>query len=134
MSSFNLPQMPDYSAAVRRLNEEMAQMNFDSPIQHVWADEQFHILQKYIQEFEESLDTEHEVGLMLTNFGQAITMQVTFITYEEPVLMVFKGYVNGQEATLIQHINQLNFLLTSIKKEENREKRKIGFSTEKMDD
>ena len=31
--------------------------------------------------------------------------------------MVFKGFVNGQEATLIQHVNQLQLLLTSMKKE-----------------
>lgn len=42
--------------------------------------------------------------------------------------MVFKGFVNGREATLIQHINQLNFMLTSIEKEPDRPKRKIGFS------
>ena len=110
--------------------QELTQVDFDSPIQHVWSDEQFRILRKYIQAFENSLDQEHEVGIMLTNFGQTITMQVTYITYEEPVLMVFKGYVNGQEATLIQHVNQLNFLLTSMKKEDDKPKRKIGFSTD----
>ena len=70
---------------------------------------------------------QHEVGIMLTNFGQSILMQVTKVTYEYPVLMVFKGYVNGKEATLLQHINQLNFMLTSIDKEPDKPKRKIGF-------
>ena len=100
----------------------------DTPIMHVWAGEQYKILRKYIQEFENALDATHEVGIMLTNFGQSITMHVVNIDFEEPVLMVFRGYVNGQEATLIQHINQLNFLLTALPKEENRPKRKIGFS------
>jgi hypothetical protein len=54
-------------------------------------------------------------------------MQVTNITYEKSVLMIFKGFVNGREATLIQHINQLNFMLTSVEKEPDRPKRKIGF-------
>lgn len=129
MSSFDLPGMLDYSASLRRM-QELAQVEIDSPIQHVWSDEQFRILRKYIEDFEKTLDPEHEVAIMLTNFGQTITMQVTYITYEEPVLMVFKGFVNGQEATLIQHVNQLNFLLTSIRKIEDRPKRKIGFSTE----
>lgn len=66
---------------------------------------------------------------MMTNFGQSILMQVTQVSYEEPVLMVFKGLVNGREATLIQHINQLNFMLTSMDKEPDRPKRKIGFSS-----
>ncbi len=101
----------------------------DTPAQHMWADEQFEILKRYIQEFEQSLDAEHEVGLMMTNFGQSVIMQVTQITYEYPVLMVFKGYVEGREATLIQHINQLNFLLTTLEKEPNRPKIQIGFIT-----
>ena len=54
-------------------------------------------------------------------------MNVTKIGYEKSVLMVFRGYVNGKEATLIQHINQLNFLLTSVDKEPDRPKRRIGF-------
>lgn len=130
MSDFNIPFIPDYSAIEKRMKEMTIQSKNDSPIHHIWASEQFRFLQKYIQDFERTLDSEHEVGLMLTNFGQSITMQVTQITYEEPVLMVFRGFVNGQEATLIQHINQLNFLLTSVIKEEDRPKRKIGFTAE----
>ncbi len=102
----------------------------DMPSHHMWSDEQYEILKKYITDFEDGLDDEHEVGLMLTNFGQSVTMQVTDITYEYSVLMIFKGFVNGNEATLIQHINQLNFLLTSIKKEPDRPKRRIGFCVE----
>ncbi len=100
---------------------------FDTPVQHMWADEQFEILKRYIQEFEQSIDDEHEVGIMMTNFGQSVVMQVTQIAYEGPVLLVFKGYVDGRDATLIQHINQLNFMLTTIVKEPNRPKRQIGF-------
>ena len=100
----------------------------DTPVAHMWADEQFEILKRYIQDFERSLDAEHEVGIMMTNFGQSVLMQVTQVTYEDPVLMVFKGYVNGREATLIQHINQLNFMLTTVEKEPDRPKRQIGFA------
>ena len=99
----------------------------DMPTQHMWSDTQFNIIRRYIEDFEASLDSEHEVGMMLTNFGQSVLMQVTNITYEKSVLLVFYGYVNGRHATLIQHINQLNFLLTSIDKEPDRPKRKIGF-------
>ena len=122
MNDFQFPTI-DTSAIARSIEA----IKVDTPAQHMWADEQFEILKKYIQDFEASLDTEHEVGIMLTNFGQSILMQVTKITYEYPVLMVFKGYVNGKEATLLQHINQLNFMLTSIDKEPDKPKRKIGF-------
>lgn len=97
------------------------------PLAYSYSDTQFDILSKYIKEFEKNLDSEHEVGLILTNFGQSITMQVTQISYEKSVLMVFKGYVNGKMSTLIQHVSQLNFLLTSIEKEPDRPKRTIGF-------
>ncbi len=98
-----------------------------APIAYSYSDTQFDILKKYIVNFENSLDSEHEVGIMLTNFGQSVTMQVTQISYEKSVLMVFKGYVNGKFSTLIQHVSQLNFLLTSIEKEPDRPKRTIGF-------
>jgi len=101
---------------------------FDTPLQHIFVDEQFQILKKYIQKFESTLDNDHEVGLMLTNFGQTVLMQVTRITYEEPVLMIFSGTVNGRESTLIQHMNQLSFLLTSVEKDKDAPKRKIGFA------
>ena len=101
----------------------------DTPLQHMWADEQFSILRSQIKEFERSLDAEHEVGILLTNFGQSVLMNVTEITYAGPVLLVFKGFVDGREATLIQHINQLSFLLTTIEKEPDRPKRQIGFVT-----
>lgn len=79
-------------------------------------------------DFQKSLDNEHDVGVMLTNFGSTMLMQVTAIGYEKSVLMVFKGYVDGRESTLIQHVSQLNFLLTSIPKAPDVPKRKIGFS------
>lgn len=96
---------------------------------HLWADCQFDILKKYIQEFEKSLDAEHEVGIQMTNFGQSILMLVSDITFENPVLMIFKGSINNREATLIQHINQLNFILTSVEKDSDRPKRQIGFKS-----
>ena len=100
----------------------------DMPQWYMWSDTQFEIIKEYIEEFESSLDQEHEVGLMLTNFGQSILMQVTEIGYEKSVLMVFKGIVNGNPSTLIQHINQLSFLLTAVPRQEpEKPKKKIGF-------
>ncbi len=112
MGGFNL-QVPD----------------FDLPIQHAYSATQFDIIKKYVLSFQQSLDAEHDVGVMLTNFGSTVLMEVTEIGYEESVLMVFKGLVNGREATLIQHINQINFLLTSVPKPQNIPKRKIGFTS-----
>ena len=100
----------------------------DIPTNFMWSDTQFELIRKYISNFEDSLDNEHEVGVMLTNFGQSVVMQVTEIGYEKSVLMIFNGYVNGQRATLIQHVNQLNFLLVaSPRSEPEKPKHRIGF-------
>lgn len=102
----------------------------DMPTGYMWSDTQFEIIKRYVENFEASLDKEFEVGLMLTNFGQSILMQVTEIGYEKSVLMVFKGIVNGNPATLIQHINQINFMLTAIPRDEpEKPKARIGFRT-----
>ncbi len=115
----NNPYLPDISSGTISFS--------DLPTQHMWADTQYEIIKKYIRDFEANLDEEHEAAFQLTNFGQSILMNVTDITYEKSVLLVFKGFVNGQEATLIQHINQLNFLLMKVKKEPDKPKRRIGF-------
>ena len=98
------------------------------PADRRYADTQFKIIKKYILDFQASLDANHDVGLMLTSFGQTVTMAVTHIGYESPVLMVFHGFVDGCEATLIQHISQLNFLLITMEKSPDVPKRKIGFT------
>lgn len=116
-SNVTIPSIPSFeSLEIERLPEAYS-----------YSDTQFELLHKYITEYQNSLDDEHEVALLLTNFGQSILMQVCEISYEESVLLIFKGYVNGKYSTLIQHVNQLNFLITSVEKEPGRPKRKIGF-------
>ena len=73
------------------------------------ADYQYEIIMNEIADFESALDDDHEVALKLCNFG----------------------YVNGQYSQLIQHISQINFLLTSVPKSDpNKSARRIGFKTE----
>ena len=107
----------DYSALTRPL-----------PASRSYSDTQFEIIKKYVLDFQSSLDKDHDVALLLTNFGQSVIMEVTEIGYEESVLMVFRGYVNGKMSTLIQHISQLNFLIASVSKNPEKPRRKIGFT------
>lgn len=127
MDCINPPAF-DISAIKRSLAEQVHSIEVDTPVQHMWADELYEVLKRYIQAFEQSLDDEHVVGIMMTNFGQSVLLEVTEVQYEEPVLMVFKGFWDGCEATLLQHINQLNFMLTKIKKKPELPKRPIGFN------
>ena len=124
LNRLNIPNFRLPNIEVPRLDVE----RIDMPAWHMWADTQFELIKKYVEEFEASLDKDHEVGMMLTNFGQSILMQVNTIGYEDSVMLVFKGTVNGNPATLIQHIIQLNFLLMAVEKAEpEKPKRKIGF-------
>lgn len=96
------------------------------------ADYQHEIIMEEIKEFESQLDDDHEVALKLASFGQSITIQVVEIGYSNPSLIHFHGYVNGNKATLIQHIGQLNFLMTSVPKTNPQKPpiRVTGFSQE----
>ena len=92
------------------------------------VDYQYELLMKEIKEFESHLDDEHEIALKLASFGESITIAVTHIGYYTPSLIVFDGIVNGSSATLVQHVNQLNFLMLAIPKSEpDRQTRRIGF-------
>jgi len=126
MNDLDIPKV-DLTGLNESIERTISSMTHNAPTSRMWADAQFLILKRYIQEFENALDYEHVVGIMMTNFGQSVLMQVTSVSYENPVLMVFKGFVNGREATLIQHINQLNFMLTTIERENESPKQKIGF-------
>ena len=94
----------------------------------IFSEYQFEIIKKHILEFQDSLDSEHDVGIMIEGFGSYGIMEVSEISYEWPVLMVFKGLVNGRPSTLIQHLNQLNFLLTTVQKPAEEPRRVIGFN------
>ena len=99
------------------------------------ADYQYELLCSYIKEFQEGLDDEHEVGLKLASFGQSITLNVANIGYSNPSLIHFYGYCNGSKVHLIQHINQLNFLLISIPKADpEKPARRIGFQTNSLNE
>lgn len=98
---------------------------------HNHADWQYEVLMKSIQSFEKNLNDDEEIALYLASFGQSVLMNITDIGYSNPSLIHFYGYVNGIESELIQHVSQINFLLTSSKKDDpNRATRRIGFITQ----
>lgn len=96
------------------------------------ADYQYEILCKCIKNFQDNLDNEHEVGLLLASFGQSVLLNISNIGYSNPCLIHFYGTYNGLETHLIQHISQLNFLLTAVPKQNPDKPAKrisIGFDT-----
>ena len=92
------------------------------------ADWKYEKIMEEITDFEKALDEEHEVALKLTSFGSSVTMIVTSIGYQNPDMLYFYGFVNGKDAQLIQHVSQLNFLMTSVeRKDKTKPARRIGF-------
>lgn len=90
-------------------------------------------LVKMINDFNESLDPEHEVGLQLCNFGQSIVIYIEDIGYYNPSLICFFGFDKDKKNSveLIQHVSQINILLVKLPRmNPEKPKQPIGFSSE----
>ncbi len=94
------------------------------------ADWKYEKIMEEIAEYEAKLDNDHEIALRLASFGSSTVMVVTSVGYQNPDMLYFYGFVNGKNAQLIQHVSQLNFLITSVEREDKtKPARRIGFRT-----
>lgn len=86
-------------------------------------------LLREIREFEVKLDPRQEVGIRLASFGQAVVIHVQDVGCVQPNLVIFVGVNERREPVkLIQHMNQLSFLLTVLPRlDPDAERRPIGF-------
>lgn len=106
------------------LPKALAQSNAKkSPAQ--WAYERIIL---YIQNFEQQLDNDHEVGMGLAG-GDTGVIRIEGLGFYEPDIITFYG-VNeaGAKTQLIQHVTQLNVsLVASPKHLDQPEPARIGF-------
>lgn len=80
--------------------------------------------------FQDGLPDSDDVAIQLVKFNESITIFVNSIGYIGYNLIVFSGTdTSGTPMKLIQHVQQVNFLLTSVKRQEPS-KRPIGFRAE----
>ncbi|RNF34386.1 DUF6173 family protein [Paracoccus methylarcula] len=87
----------------------------------------FNHLRHRIRQFEANLDEDEEIGLQLANFGLAAQLHIRAISYQNPSLIEFHGLdPKGNTVTLIQHIDQLNFMLVAVRPIKN-EPYRVGF-------
>jgi Family of unknown function (DUF6173) len=88
-------------------------------------------LTAWVQAFDASLDDEHEVGIRLVNFGQAVSFHLQNLGYCDPYLISFSGVTeDGNPVELIQHVNQISILLMKIaRKDPTKPKQPFGFNT-----
>jgi hypothetical protein len=82
----------------------------------------------YIQDFEEKLDSDHEVGMGFTG-GDVGTLKIQGMGYFAPDILTFYGEdPEGSKVQLVQHISQLNVMLVAAPKQnEQSEPNRIGF-------
>lgn len=108
---------------------QKAQQNLAAARTAEMAEGYYERLVEMINDFDEKLDDEHEVGMKLVNFGQTVQFHVINIGYYNPGLIVFIGKTeDGNDIELIQHISQISFLLMAVKRLNPEEpKKKIGF-------
>ncbi len=82
----------------------------------------------YIQNFEKTLDNEHEVAMGFVG-GDAGVLRIEGMGFFEPDIVTFYGSdPTGGRMQLIQHVTQLNVALRAVPKEvEQDTPRRIGF-------
>ncbi|MEM6659115.1 MAG: DUF6173 family protein, partial [Pseudomonadota bacterium] len=82
-----------------------------SPAQ--WAYERLIL---YIQNFEKTLDADHEVAMGFTG-GDAGVMRIEGMGYFDPDIITFYGSDGtGARTQLVQHVSQLNVMLRALPK------------------
>ena len=80
-----------------------------------------------INDFEQDLNRDHEVGARLVSFGADVTFHVEDVGFWSPDMIIFRGVDgNGKKVQLLQHITQLSVLLVAVDKTQ-AEPRRIGF-------
>jgi len=97
--------------------------NQKSPAQ--WAYERIIL---YIQNFEKTLDNDHEVGMGFAG-GDAGVMRIEGLGFYDPDIVTYYG-INGagQKAQLVQHVSQLNVMLVASPKSiDQAAPHRIGF-------
>jgi hypothetical protein len=95
------------------------------------ASEFYKRLVEMINEFDEKLDPEHEVGARLVSYGQTVLIHIEDLGYYNPSLIKFHGRLeDGSKVELIQHVSQISFLLMAVKRlNPDEPKKRIGFNT-----
>ncbi|EAQ04444.1 hypothetical protein OB2597_09879 [Pseudooceanicola batsensis HTCC2597] len=82
----------------------------------------------YIQNFEETLDADHEVAMGFVG-GETGVLRIEGMGYFDPDIVTFYGKdASGSRTQLIQHVSQLSVTLRAMRKVSKQEApRRIGF-------
>jgi len=124
-----LPRCHEFHTDPGAPNTDVPETVANSPVEQKspaqWAYERLIL---YIQNFEKTLDNEHEIAMGFTG-AQAGVLRIEGMGYFDPDIVTFYGSdPAGTKTQLIQHVGQLNVLLRALpKQEEQKEAVRIGF-------
>jgi hypothetical protein len=80
-----------------------------------------------INDFENELDPDQEIGARLVSFGSDVTFHIEDVSFWGPDMIVFEGFSSdGKRVRLLQHVSQLSVLLVATNKIHEKARR-IGF-------
>tara|TARA_R110002051_G_scaffold1008_12_gene5059 strand:+ start:14565 stop:15047 length:483 start_codon:yes stop_codon:yes gene_type:complete len=113
-------QCPDTASLPKALKESIAKKSAAQ-----WAYERIIM---YIQNFEKQLDNDHEVGMGFAGGGAGV-IKIDGLGYYDPDIVTYYGTNDsGAKTQLIQHVSQLNVMLTASPKHvDQAEPNRIGF-------
>ena len=115
---------PEACAGLTKVPEKLSQPDAQkSPSR--WAYERLIL---YIRNFEEQLDSEHEVAMGFVG-GNTGVLRIEGLGYFDPDIITFYGSdETGGRTQLVQHVSQLNVMLRALPKSVSTEPaRRIGF-------
>ncbi len=107
------------------LPEAMTRHPLNEKSEAEWAYERLIL---YLRKFEEGLDSEHEVAVGFAGSDVGV-LRIEGLGFFAPDIVTFYGQDgDGQKLQLIQHVSQLNVLLSAVPKTSSEgEARRIGF-------
>ena len=113
------------SAKGKPLPENISGVALEDKSPAEWAYERLVI---YIQNFEEQLDSEHEIAVGFVG-GDAGVLRIEGLGFFDPDMVTFYGTDrDGTKTQLIQHVTQLSVMLRAIPKENTEiAAKRIGF-------
>ena len=85
-----------------------------------------------LDEYDEMMGDDHEVGVKLANFSQTDKFYLSSLHYQSPFLITFTltDQKDNQDFVLIQHINQVSISIIKLSlRDSNKPKRKNRFSS-----
>lgn len=113
------------TAELQPLPDKVANTPVDKKSAAEWAYQRVIL---YIKNFEEQLDSEHEIAMGFTGSNTGI-LRIEGVGYFDPDIVTFYGSdENGAKTQLVQHVTQLNVMLRAMPKQvPMAEPQRIGF-------